>query len=145
MNLIKLHDFPNYKVNNVNHVLDDFFENDWSFKNNRKSINPIFDMSEDEKRYLIISELPGVRKADLKIEVFEKIFKISGTKKEPSELKNKTLYFNRLNFGNFKRTFNLPDKIDRDKIQASFNNGVLKVILPKHEHIELKPNLIKIK
>ena len=145
MNLIKLNEFPSYRVNNIEHVLDGFFKNDWSFKNKKNSINLIFDITQDEKRYVLITEIPGVNKSDLKIEIFEKTFKISGTKKEPDELKNKTLYFNKMSFGDFNQKFNLPDKIDRSKIQASFNNGILKVIIPKEKHVEIKPTLIKIK
>jgi hypothetical protein len=39
MNLIKLNEFPSYRVNNIDHVLDGFFKNDWSFKNKKNSIN----------------------------------------------------------------------------------------------------------
>jgi len=145
MNLIELKEFPNYKVTDVNHLLDNFFKNDWSFKNSKKLIRPIFDTAEDDKEYVLFSEIPGVSKSDLKVEVFEKRIKISGTKKVPNEFKNKPLHFNRLNFGDFERSFNLPDKIDKDKIEATFNDGFLKVILPKKKHIEIKPNLIKIK
>ena len=48
-------------------------------------------------------------------------------------------------FGDFEKTFNLPDKINKSKIDASFNDGILKVILPKEKQVELKPKLIKIK
>ena len=145
MNYITLNDFPNDRVNNIHHVLDDFFKNDWSFKRNKKSFNPIFDVIEDEKKYVFFSEIPGVSKSNLKVEVSEKTFKISGTKKAPEELNEKTIFFNKFLFGDFEKTFNLPDKINKSNIDASFNDGILKVILPKEKQVELKPKLIKIK
>ena len=78
MNLIELKEFPNYRVTDVNHLLDNFFRNDWSFKNSKKLIKPIFDMTEDDKQYVLFSEIPGVSKSDLKVEVFEKNESLGG-------------------------------------------------------------------
>ena len=62
------------------------FQNDWSFKNIKEDFKPIFDVIENEEN-IFFSELPGVNKSDLKIEIL-KTFKISGTKKNLKNKKN---------------------------------------------------------
>lgn len=145
MNLIKYSNFHNDKVNDIESIFDELFINNRSFINTKDDFNPIYDFIEDEKQYVFFSEIPGVDKSDLKVEVFDKTFKVSGVKKEPKEIKNNTLQFNRVNFGDFERTFGYPGKIDKVKVQATFDNGMLKVFLPKEKHNEQKARLVKIK
>lgn len=95
--------------------------------------NPRVDLIEDEQKYYIVVELPGVIKEDVKISVNEEnILTIKGEKKSLNNQNSSYLRTERL-FGTFARNFALPENLDCEKISAKYNNGILEVSLPKVE------------
>jgi HSP20 family protein len=91
---------------------------------------------EDTKNTLVVTaELPGLNAKDVDISVDDGVLTISGEKqderKEGTEESQYFLYERR--FGSFRRSFTLSDKVDVDKITATFENGVLKITMPKTE------------
>lgn len=101
---------------------------------------PPIDVVETEDSYLVAAELPGVNKEDVIINIHGNTLRLSGEKKLSSE-KNHRL---RSEFwqGPFRRSIDLPGEIDREKIVAKYENGILIVTLPKME--ESRSNEIKI-
>ena len=88
--------------------------------------------------------MPGVKKEDIKITVNEDNLSISGhTKSEEEKKDDEKRYYFRSMESSYSQSFNLPTKVDPDKIEAKFEDGVLSVKLPKAE--EVKPRQIEIK
>lgn len=87
---------------------------------------------------------PGRNKEDFKVNVENGLLTISYEKKEATEDKMYKTIRREFNFRSFKRSFNLDEKINADAIQARYENGVLKVFLPKKEEVKLSPKEISI-
>lgn len=81
---------------------------------------PFCDINENEEHYLMAVDLPGVKKEDIKIEMNENMLSISGERKLNSAVRT------------FNRRFNLPNTVDANKIEAQFEDGVLKLYIPKN-------------
>ncbi|MEK6553758.1 MAG: Hsp20/alpha crystallin family protein [Bdellovibrionota bacterium] len=107
------------------------------------SFYPALDIEESDKDYQISLDIPGIKKEDVKIELKDRSIVISGERKR--EEKTSTSGVNRLErtHGQFTRTLQLPHNVDVTKIDANYENGVLKLMIPKSE--DAKPRLIDIK
>jgi len=92
---------------------------------------PAVDIAESEKAYEITAELPGLEEKDIEVKLANGGLTIKGEKQEEKEEKKKDYYLHERRFGSFERSFQLPDGVDADKVEASFKKGVLKVTLPK--------------
>ena len=103
---------------------------------------PSVDITEDKDRYEITVEIPGVKKEDVKVNIHDNVLTIEGEKKGSTEKKEGNNYRSERYFGKFSRSFTLNSEIDADKVKADFDNGVLKIALPKSEKI--KPRQITI-
>ena len=104
--------------------------------------NPAVEVFESEGALNFSVEVPGLNKDDLKIDVENGHLTISGEKKVESE--DGKEYFRRERFyGEFTRTFRLPDSVDTDNISANLTNGVLRISMPRKE--EAKPKQIEVK
>lgn len=129
--------------------LDRFFENFFRGDNFGDSAllqnlwTPLSDIIEQENEYIVKLELPGVKKDEVKITLEDNVLTVSGEKKLESETNGKNHYRAERQYGAFKRSFPLPMKVQTDKIDASYENGILSILLPKAE--EAKPRAIEIK
>ena len=92
---------------------------------------PAVDVCEQEKAYEITAELPGLDASNIDVKVANGVLTIKGEKKEEKEEKKADYYLSERRFGSFQRSFQLPDGVDEEKIQANFDKGVLTIILPK--------------
>jgi len=95
------------------------------------SFNPKIDISEDEKNLFVDAEIPGIKKEDLKLTLQDNILTIKGEKKREEEKKEKNFYRNERCYGTFTRSFTLPVEVNREKIDAKFENGTLKIKMEK--------------
>jgi len=104
---------------------------------------PMVDIYESDDKYVISAEFAGVDKNDVKINISENNLTLKGEKKE-TEIKDKNSRYHRRErvYGNFQRTFSLPNQIDPNAVTADFKNGLLTITLPKKE--EVKPKEIPI-
>jgi len=91
------------------------------------------DISEDEKAIYIEAELPGVKKEEIKLNLEDDVLTISAERKQETEEKKKNYHRVERIFGNFSRSFRLGDNIDKENIEATYDNGVLNLVLPKVE------------
>jgi HSP20 family protein len=104
---------------------------------------PPLNITESENSLYVRAELPGVDVKEIDISATSDSITLRGERKIP-QMSEETSYHQReREFGTFKRIINLPTKINTDKINASYKNGVLTVVLPKAE--EVQPKQIKIK
>ena len=122
-----------------------FFE-DFADEGEEKSViqwSPRVDITELEDRFEIASELPGMKKDDVKVELKENILTISGEKSGQNEKKDRNLHVCERVYGSFSRSFRLPPHVKSEDIKAEFKDGVLNLEIPKSE--EAKPKQIEVK
>lgn len=104
---------------------------------------PSTDIQETESHYELSLSLPGMKKEDIKIELNQNELVISGERKDKRAESNNKLHLNEIIYGKFSRRFYLPDHVDPEKIQASFEDGMLHISIAKAE--AKKPKLIQVK
>ncbi|WP_368029987.1 Hsp20/alpha crystallin family protein [Arcobacter sp. s6] len=92
---------------------------------------PVVNTREGEFAYHVDVDLPGVKKEDIKVDINKGILTISGERKVKDEIKEEDYYKVETYFGKFSRSFTLPENTDIENIEASSDNGVLEVIIPK--------------
>jgi HSP20 family protein len=89
--------------------------------------------------------LPGVDERNVEVKVADGVLTIKGEKNEEREEKKKDYYLCERNFGSFERSFQVPDGVDSDKIEASFKKGLLTVTLPKKQEAQKATKRIDVK
>eukprot|EP01027_Heterolobosea_sp_BB2_P017261 GEZU01024466.1.p1 GENE.GEZU01024466.1~~GEZU01024466.1.p1 ORF type:complete len:172 (+),score=60.81 GEZU01024466.1:237-752(+) len=95
------------------------------------TFTPRCDVSETDKNIVVSCELPGIPKDNINIDLENDVLTISGEKKEEKKEENERLLRVERSFGKFSRRIALPKNVDPNSIQASFENGVLNVVVPK--------------
>jgi HSP20 family protein len=105
---------------------------------------PLVDIIEDENEWVVKADLPEVKKEDVKVTVENGVLTITGERKFEKEEKDKKYHRIERSYGNFLRSFTLPDLADGSKVTAEFKDGVLKVHLPKSEKVIPKAIGIKL-
>lgn len=103
---------------------------------------PAVDIVEKANGYLVSVELPGVDKKDVKITVQNDVLTVRGEKKQESEKTGENYHRVERSYGIFQRSFTLPTSVKNSQIEASYDNGVLTISLPKAE--EAKPKEIEV-
>ena len=92
--------------------------------------SPEVDISEDDRGYLIKADLPEMKKDDVRVTVEDGILSVFGERKSVKEDQKRKFHRIERSFGNFRRSFTLPEDADSTKVTAEFLDGVLKVHLP---------------
>jgi HSP20 family protein len=110
--------FPNRMGSGETHSLT---VADWS---------PEVDISQDEHGYLLKADLPEMKKEDVRVTVEDGILCVSGERKSEKEDQKRKFHRIERSFGNFRRSFTLPEDAIGSKVTADFRDGVLKVHLP---------------
>lgn len=101
------------------------------------------DLTETKDAYLLKASLPGMKPEHITIEATADGLTIKGEQKESTELKEEQYLRKELHYGKVQRSFTLPLAIDPNKVEASFENGIVTVTLPKTEVV--KPKTITLK
>jgi HSP20 family protein len=143
MTLIKYS--PTKEFENLNTNLMRYFD---EFPTFRKSFSdkfsPRMDISENEKEIIIQAEVPGVDKKDINISIKDFVLTIEGEKKK-KEVERKSNFFRSERFyGSFTRSFELPDNVDVDNVNAKYENGILIIELNKKELEKPKERVIEL-
>ncbi len=144
MTLVKYNKNRGYAPTSVNGLLDKFF-NDVNFDNTQmENFSPSVDVIESDKIYELHFAVPGFDKKAFSIDVEENILSISGERKMEEFKEDKKFTSVQTQYGAFKKTFTLPDTVDRTKIDAEYQEGILKITLPKDE-VKVMKTTVKIK
>ena len=106
--------------------------------------SPEVDISEDNRGYLLKADLPEMKKDDVSVTVEDGILCVSGERKGEKEDHKKKFHRMERSFGNFRRSFTLPEDADSTKVTAEFRDGVLKVHLPTTTRTKSKANQVKV-
>jgi HSP20 family protein len=103
---------------------------------------PPVDIVEEKDRILLTAELPGFKESDIEVQMEGGVLTLRGERKSETEKEGRTFHRMERSYGQFVRSFTLPNNVDREHIKANFANGLLEIELPKRE--EAKPRQIKI-
>jgi len=124
---------------NLDRVFDGFFGDElWN------PACPAVDVKEEEGRYLMEVDLPGLTEKDIEVKMDHNLLTVSSHKEEKKEEKEKDGYLIReRRSAGFARSFVLPEGVDRENIAAEFKNGVLNLSLPKLPTVQ--PRKIEVK
>jgi HSP20 family protein len=119
-------------------VFDDFFKpwNEW-FDNSgamrKVATMPAVNITENKNMYNVSMAVPGMKKEDFVIDVDGNMLSISAQKEEEKENKEDKYTRKEYSYSSFSRSFTIPEDVNRDTIEASYTDGVLKLVLPKKE------------
>lgn len=103
---------------------------------------PATDLVETDSHYVLRADLPGVSEDDINVELNDNVLTISGERKSEREERKGGYYRVERSSGSFRRSVRLPDGVDADAIEATFDRGVLEVSVPKPE--QRKPHRVQI-
>jgi HSP20 family protein len=114
-------------------LFDRFFGDPWglSWSRNGDPWTPALDITEDEKEITFRAEIPGVVAKDVNVSVLGNTLTIAGQKEETAEDKDENFCMSERHFGSFRRTVNLPEGVDAEKITAVQSDGVLTIKIPR--------------
>ena len=104
---------------------------------------PALDISERKDAYLVTVEVPGVEPEDLDITMEDGLLTIKGERQFTSESSEQQFHRVERRYGAFRRSITLPAQVQADHIEATFDNGVLQIVVPKAE--EAKPKRIQVR
>ena len=122
---------------------EDFINN--FFGSNIYNDIPPYNIIKTDKEFLIEFSVPGFNKKDFSIEVEENNLKVSKLSSENDKLENK-FYKRQFNYSQFEKNFTIPDEVNIDKINSIYENGILKIFLPKiKEFKQSKTKSIQVK
>jgi len=130
--------------NAIPSLLSDIFDNDTFFKNKffEKKIEqslPAVNIKESANQYNIEFAAPGFNKNDFKINIEENILTISAEKKEEKKETKDHYTRKEFSFNSFSRSFTLPQTVNTDKVEANYNDGILKLNINKKEQSKSSP------
>lgn len=108
----------------------------------RGSWMPPVDVAEEGDKLILRAELPGLKEEDIEIEFENGVLTLKGERSFEAEKSERNYHRIERSYGKFVRSFNLPRSVDADGIQASYDSGVLEIVIPKRE--EAKPRQIKV-
>lgn len=127
--------------NFVNDIID--FSYPLTFNNDgQRALLPKIDVFENDTEYCVQVELPGILQENIDLTVNNNVLTVEA-KRENLNQKNKNYHMQEIYYGFFSRSINLPTNIKESAIDASFNHGVLTIVIPKKEQTETKKIKIK--
>lgn len=133
----------------MNRLIDDFFTNfdlvGLSVFEDKSIFTPRIDMEQDETGLTITAELPGMTQDDIELTLSRNKLTVKGHKRQSSEDPSPGCLYRERSFGSFQRVLTLPPWVDSDLAEASFNNGILRISLPRLKDERLSRRKIPIK
>jgi HSP20 family protein len=112
-------------------MLDRFFNDSLASRGRVTSFSPQVDAYEDEQGYQLEVALPGMKREEIKVDFHQGKLTISGERTFQNEQNQRRYHLVESSYGSFYRTFQLPDTVDSSRIEANFEDGVLRVSVPK--------------
>jgi HSP20 family protein len=131
-------DNPLNTLLDIQKALESVFESPYFGKSvSTHGTYPGINIFEDDDNFYLIAELPGLKKENIDLRITGDTISISGTK-EPKTREDAAIHRNERAYGEFSRSFTLPDSVKNDKIDAKYEFGILWMTLPKAEEAKSK-------
>jgi HSP20 family protein len=119
--------------------IESFWRRDLGF-----NVTPAIDIVEKDKAFEVTAELPSLDAKNIDLQLSDGMLTIKGEKQEDKEEKTKDRYVSERRYGSFRRSLQIPDSVDAEKIEANFKGGVLTVTLPKSQEAAKKQKTIPV-
>lgn len=130
----------------IDQVFKDFGRGLPTWGEGRVGLMPVkFNVAETDKTIEVTAEIPGVDVKDIDVQLREDVLTIKGEKKAEKDEKQKDYHLVERSYGMFERSFSLPADVEAGKVEASFDKGVLKIVLPKAPEAQSKVKRIDVK
>ncbi len=132
----------------LRHAMDRLFEDSfvnpvsWRTIGGSEGITPALDVHETDNEIVVTAVLPGIRAEDVDITMVGQTLTLRGEFKEDEKVQRDQYLYRERRYGTFNRTLQLPVRVEGDKAEATFNDGILTLRIPKAE--EVKPRQIRI-
>ena len=110
-----------------------------------RTISPAVDVIEGPDRFTVECELPGMDQKDIDVSIAGGVLTVKGEKKGQQQSQGGKVYRKESWEGSFQRTLSLPQNVDSGKVEASYKDGVLQIVLPKSESARAKRIPLKTK
>jgi len=107
--------------------------------------SPAIDLVERDKAFEMTADMPGLEEKDIEVNVANGVLTVKGEKEEGKDDKKEDFHLRERRFSSFERSIRLPETVDADKIEATFKNGVLKIVLPKTAEAQKPAKKIEVK
>jgi HSP20 family protein len=105
--------------------------------------NPAMDIAEYQSEYVVVAEMPGVKKDDVKITFEKNLLMVQGQRK-PSEIpQDARVLLNEMRVRDFSRSIRIPVEVDVNNLSAELENGILRIVLPKAQSAQVRTIAIK--
>jgi len=141
-NMIRRDPFTDLR-STMDRLFDEGFSRPWRFINSEPyEVSMPIEVSETDSELVVKASLPGVKPEEVDITVSNDVLTIKAEHKETTEEGKREFYRREIRYGAYNRSFTLPVKVDADQAEASFDNGVLQLRLPKAASI--RPKQIKV-
>lgn len=114
-------------------IIEDFWGKDYVKKMETSTTMPAVNVSETEEAFEVEVAAPGFKKEEFSIKLYNNLLTISSEHKEEMESEERKITRKEFNYTKFTRSFTLPDNVDRDNIDATYTDGLLKLKLLKKE------------
>ncbi len=129
-------------------VMDRFFEEPWAeaprqWMQRTEGFPLALDLAEDDANYIVKASVPGVDPENVEVTLTDNVLTIKGETKGEKDVDEKNYHLRERRFGSFTRSVTLPMPVDSEKVEATHENGVLTLRLPKTEAV--KPKRIAVK
>ena len=132
---------------NINYLFDEIingFPTNWGKDQLQNTFSPAANINETNDGYHLELNVPGRNKEDFKVAIENNLLTIAFEQKEAAEQADYKTLRREFSFKSFKRSFSLDEKVNADAVQAKYENGILKLFLPKKEDIKIAPKEITI-
>jgi len=107
-------------------------------------VMPSIDVDETEQAYMVTAELPGIDQKDVELDLRDNALILRGEKRSERKEEDGGRRYSERSYGRFERTIPFATEVDADKVEAKFENGLLKVTLPKNAQARDKTRRIQI-
>ena len=147
MAIVKYNPFRELRTmqDQMNRMLDMAWNREFGEELKEGVWQPPVDIYEDEHSVIIKAEVPDVEQKDIEVKIENGTLTLRGERKHSSDIRKENYYRVERYFGQFQRSFSLPQTIDQDKVQASCDKGILTITLPKREETKPKPISVEVK
>jgi HSP20 family protein len=127
----------------ISRMMEEFLAN--SRQGDMMAWGPNVDILENSEGFEIHAELPGVNQDDVKITLDNNVLTLSGEKKQEVKEERDNVVRMERSYGRFERSFSLPNTVKADGVRAAYDNGVLRISLPKAETAKSRTINIELK
>ena len=140
MGLVK-YNTQDYRPTSFRSFVDRFFNDEFT-GGSLPSFSPKVDIAETDHSFEVQLHVPGMKKNEFNIDLNEDQLTISGERNFDKKKNEKNFHSVESYYGKFSRTFYLPDVVNRDKVDASYQDGILTIALPKDEKKSTKKQIV---